>query len=63
MWIYKLMVEQGTNNSVHERDGSIRGDEPLRNLETTTEEDPRSRGVVSPGYMEKQPKYQLPYEP
>ncbi len=62
-WIYKQMVEQGTNNSIHERDGSIRENEPLSDLERTTCNDPRSLAVVSPGYMKKPKEYQVPYQP
>lgn len=52
------MVKYGTNNSVHERDGSIVGDEPLKDrLRITTARGKRKKDVVLPDYQEKQKNY------
>ena len=49
-WIYLLMVEHRTNNSVHERDGSISDDLPRRRKGYHPSEKEK---IVSPGYEEK----------
>jgi len=57
------MQEQGMNNSIHEKDGSIKGDESFGDLETTTSKDPRANGIVSPGYGDRQEYQVSKYKP
>jgi len=50
-WLYRLMAETGMNRSVHERDGTIIGDES--DLESSVS-DPEALKLASPGYREEQ---------